>query len=202
MKNQIIRLKEKNRKVLGFSDEQIIFSSKGHSSFDSLLSSTKKSGLLESVQTIPVNSVKEIFINEKEEFFTIKYNKGGKLKKDRVLLNDLNLRESVVAEIASMNQLSKTVVDESKTKPLLFNVLGILAIPLFTWIARGMAIDAQNGESYEATGRRSGMKNLVANVIESIGPTGITIIGVLGLLYMIYVTYNRYQNPATETKFR
>ena len=201
MKNQIIPLGEKKRKVFGYSDEQIIISSKGHSSFDSLLAATEKSGLLESVTTIPVDSVQEILFNEKEETFTIKYDKNGKTKKDSDQLSDLDLRESVVADIASLKQFSKSVVDESKTQPLLLNLLGVIAIPFFTWVFRGMALDAQHGEHYTASGRRSGAKQLLADAVEAIGPTGITIIGVLGLLYMVYVTYRRYTNPASEIKY-
>ena len=57
----------------------------------------------------------------------------------------------------------------------------MLAIPVFTWVFRGMAIDAQNGEHYVATGRRRGSAQLFANAVEAIGPMGITIIGIVGL---------------------
>jgi len=201
MKNQIIQLGEKNRKVFGFSDDQIIFSSKGHSSFDTLLSATEKSGLLESVSTIPIRSLSEIIFNERDETFTIKYDKSGKTKKDIVLLKDVSSRDSVVEEIASLKGLSKNIVDESKTQPLLLNLIVVLAIPVFTWVFRGMAIDAQNGEHYVATGRRRGSAQLFANAVEAIGPMGITIIGIVGLIYMIYRTFKRYQNPASEVKF-
>ena len=201
MKNQIIQLGEENRKVFGFSEDQIIFSSKKHSSFDTLLSATEKSGLLESTSTIPVKSISEITFNEKDESFTIKYDKSGKTKKDVVLLKNVSSRESVVEEIASLKGFSKNIVDESKTKPLLLNLLVVLAIPIFTWVFRGMAVDAQNGEHYVATGRRSGSAQLFANAIEAIGPLGITIIGALGLAYMVYRTYKRYQNPASEVKY-
>jgi hypothetical protein len=64
-----------------------------------------------------------------------------------------------------------------------------------------MAIDAQNGEEYVATGRRSGLKNLLASAVEAIGPTGVVAIGAVGMLYMLYKTYNRYNNPASDVKY-
>lgn len=202
MKNQIIPLGEENRKVFGFSDEQIIFSSKKHKTFESLLAATGKSGMLETVKIIPVAAVKEIIFNEKEENFTIKYNQNGKIKKDAVQLKNTDLRTAVVDELASLKDFSKSVVEESRTKPLLLNLLGVICIPIFTWIFRGMAVDAQNGEEYVATGRRSGLKNLLASAVEAIGPTGVLIIGLLGLAYMVYRTYNRYNKPASEVKYR
>lgn len=202
MKNQIIPLGEKNRKVFGFTDEEIILSSKGHKMFDSLLESAEKSGVFETVKIIPLKSIKELNFNEKDNTFTIKFDKAGKIKKDRVQLDDTSIRESLVSEIAETLNFNKNVSSESKTKPLLLNLLGVVIIPILTWVLREMAIDAQNGEHYVATGRRSGLKQLVANAVEALGPTGVTIIGILGVLYMLYVTYKRYNNPASEIMYK
>ncbi len=198
MKNQIISLEEKNRKVFCLTDDQIITSTKRHKSIDALVAATKKSGLMETVQTIPLTAVKEIGFNEKDETFTIHYQKGAKAKKEHIQLAQLSLREPLVGELAALKNFSKEVTEESKTKPLLLNLLGVIAIPLFTWVFRDMAIDAQNGIAYEASGRRSGLKSLLADFVEMIGPTGVLIIGLLGLGYMVYRTYNRFQNPAAE----
>jgi len=201
MKNHIIPLDEEIFKVFGFSEEQIIFSSKEHHTFESLLSATAKQGMLESMRTIPVKSLQEIVFNEKDKTFTLKYDNKGKTKKQTVVLKNNDLRESVVVEIAALKQLNKTVIEESKTKPLLLNLLGVIIIPSFTWVFRGMAIDAENGQHYVASGRRSGANQLLANVVEAIGSTGITIIGLLGLILMIYITYKRYNNPASVVKY-
>ena len=202
MKNQLFALEEENRKVFGFTEEKIISSSKRHKTFDALIGATKKSGMLETVQTIHVVSVKKLDFNEKDESFTIHYLEGSKSKKDHVKLAEISLREPVVAALADLKNFKKEVKEESKTKPLLLNLLGVVAIPLFTWVMRDMAIDAQHGIEYEASGRRSGLKNLLADFVEMIGPMGVTAIGVLGLAYMVYVTYNRYQNPAAEVVYQ
>ena len=73
MKNRIIFLKDKNFKVFGFNNIQIIFSSKKYKTFDSLLNSTKKFKILEDKKVIPKRSVKELSYNEEGETFTIKY---------------------------------------------------------------------------------------------------------------------------------
>jgi len=201
MKNQILKLQEKNLKVFGYSDDMVMLSSKGHKTFDSLLASAEKSGMLETIHTIPMSSISEIFFNEKEKAFTIRYDKAGKSKKSSVLLRDDSMREAVVEELGSLRGFSKSVVAESKKSPLIWNSIATLVIPFFTYIFRGMALDAQNGEHYVATGRRRGSAQLLANAVEAIGPTGVTLIGVVGFAIMAYVTYNRYQNPASETKY-
>jgi len=202
MKNRIIFLGEKFFKVFGFNNIQIIFSSKKHKTFDSLLNSTKKSGILETVEIIPLRSVKELFYNEKDETFTIKYIKSRKIKKKNVFLEDKNMRKSVVSEIAKIKNFDKNISVESKTKHLLYNLLSVIIISIFTWVARGVAIDAQNGDHYVISGRRSGLKQLVINAIEALGPTLVTIIGILVLIYMLYLTYKRYNNPALEITYK
>ncbi len=198
MKNQIISLSEEKRKVFGFSDEIIAVSTKKHETFESLMASTEKSGLLENIDTIQVSSLNKIDFKDRGSEFTISYDKKGKTKKNTFSLSDASMRESLVEELASLKDLKKSIADESKTQPLLLNLAISIAIPIGTWIFRGMAIDAQNGEHYVATGRRSGLKNLLASAVEAIGPTGVTILGFLALAYMLYRTYNRYKNPATE----
>ena len=110
MKNRIIPLGGKDYKVLGFSDEHIIFSSKGYGSFESLVAAKDKSGMLESVKTITVSSIKEVGFNERDETFNIKYDKGAKTKKETVLLENVSMRSSVVAAIASLKGFNRSVV--------------------------------------------------------------------------------------------
>ena len=103
MKKQIIPLSGENQKTFGFTDELLIWSSKRHSTFESLLSSTEKSGMMEDVRTIPVSSLKEIIYNEKETDFTIKYDKKGKIKKAYA---EIHVNDSVDASMyfTSLNQ--------------------------------------------------------------------------------------------------
>lgn len=201
MENQIIKLDEKNRKVLGYNDKQIIFSSKNHKSFDTLLDAAKKSGMLETVMVIPTDMITAVEYNDRSSVLTLRYLKDGKDKKNDVGLSDKAQRDAIAEGIADMRQLQKTVATEVKTKPLIMNALGLLAILFFTWVFRGMALDAEQGEHFVATGRRSGIKQLFANAVEAIGPTGVLIIGILGFLLMVYATYNRYNNPASEIRY-
>lgn len=201
MKNQIIRLDEQNRKVFGFNDNQLIFSSKGHNTFESLESAAVKPGLLETLKTIDVEAVRGIEYIESEEGLTIIYDKKGKRKKEGIGINNSNVREGLVKELALLKGFNPTILEENKVKPLLLNLFWVVLIGGFTVIARGMAIDAQNGEHYIATGRRRGIAQLVTDTIESIGPLWVTIIGVVCLLYAMFNAYKRYNNPSQEIKY-
>ena len=204
MKNRIIFLGEKFFKVFGFNNIQIIFSSKKYITFDSLLNSTKKFKILEEELVIPIRSVKELFYNEKDETFTIKYIKNRKIKKYKVLLQDKNMRASVVSEIAEIKNFHKNISTESKTKYLFFNLLRVMAILISTWLIRGVAVSAQNGHHYVDSrhGRRARDRQILINVVETLGPTVVTIIGILVLMYRLYVTYKRYNNPALDITYR
>jgi hypothetical protein len=202
MIEQIISLGEENRKVMGFSAEQIIISSKSHESFGSLRAAVQKSGLLESVKTIQIDSITKIEYNEKSEtLITIHFEQNGKSKKDSIGLADQLYREPLAVELANLRGFQRSVSEESKTKALLMNLLGVGLIAVLTVGFRSLALDAQRGEVYEASGRRSGIKQLVVDTVTAIGPTGITIIGLLGFSYMIYVTYRRYNKPAAVITF-
>ncbi|MEO1260475.1 MAG: hypothetical protein AAFZ15_16890 [Bacteroidota bacterium] len=203
MKNQTFRLDEENRKTIGFNDDHIIISSKKHQDFESLLASQKKSGLMESVKTIPIKSIQKLRYNNKEDLFSIHYNnEKGKTKKDQIKLADSSLKIPFIEAISELKGFQKEEVSESKTQPLLINIGITLLAVAFTWIARGMAIDAMHGEHYQATGRKSGLKNLMAGAIESLGPTWTVVIGAIITIYLAYRAYNRYQNPGTVITYQ
>jgi hypothetical protein len=201
MKQTLIALDEKNQKTFGYDEQQIIISSKSHDTFESLQNAAVKSGLLESVTTIPVSDVTGLSFNEKESNFKIAYLKNGKAKSETILLSNNASRPSVVAELGNLKGFGKVVVEESKTKPLLMNVLGALFAGVVTYGLRYIAIDAQNGIEYEATGRRSGIKNLISSAASALGPTGVAVLGIAVVAYIIYTAYKRYNNPASVINY-
>lgn len=205
MKNRIIKLDEKNFKVLGFSETQVIFSSKKHTSFDTLKDSVDNSGLLESVKSVLISSITLLSYNEKQQNFKIAYtNEKGKTKKKSLIVSDSKERELFVAEIASFKEgLKKSVISERKIKPLLgFSAL-IALIAVGGWWLRNIAINAEAGGHLEIErSRRSGILQLIIDGAESIGSTGVSIIVVLALLFALYKTYDRFTNPANEISYK
>ena len=202
MSNKIFKLQEKHRKVFGYNNELIIFSSKNHKSYDSLIESTIKSKIFESVELLKMETLVELISNEKANSFTIKYDKNGKIKKDSVILYDISQRDSIMSGIAEIKNFKKNTEEESKIKPLLINLLAIVTILFVAFVLRGMAIDAESGVAYVARGRNRGMKQLMNYAVENLGADGISIIAILGVLYMFYVIHKRYNNPASNVIYK
>jgi len=202
MKNHIFKINDKNYKVFGFNNNQIILSSKNHKTFESLTESIHKAKIFESLKIISIESLIELVFNEKDKKFSIKYIKEGKVKKELVYLSDFSKRDLILSEIADLKDLQKSIVKESKTKPMFTKSLIIIGIFLVTYTLMTMAIDVQNGEQFVAKGRRKGIQHLMATISEILGVTGITILAILGVAYMIFDIYKRYNNPAFEVVYK
>lgn len=199
---QIIALSEKDPKVMGFNQATIFMSSKSHKSFDDLVAASEKSGFFESTKTISIADITSLKYNEANNNIHITHVTGGKEKKVSLPLADENIKAGLVKELAEMRGLKESITEESKLKPLLWNLLW-LAITLFvTVISRNLALEAEQGEHYVATGRRSGLTQLFVNLVESLGPTIVTIIGLLVFTYFLYTAYSRYKTPAKEVIYQ
>ncbi len=202
MKNKIILLNEKNRSSMGFDDEQIIISSKNHKSFEALVAATEKSNLLSSQKIIPISAVQAISYNQKSAVLKIEYKTTkGTIKKDRITLEHRSVCGSIAREISAMKNFEQTEIAESRTKPLLQYLLIMAFIILFGWVSLDIAVDAQNGERYIASGRRSGLKQLIGDGIAYIGPIGVIVIGCIAFGYVAFLAYQRYQAPASDIMY-
>ncbi len=201
MKNQIVPLTEGKYKVFGVSDDAIIFSTKNHNNFESLQEATEKSGLLESVFIILLYTVTGIRYNEENKGFDIVYDEAGDEKTLSVVPQDASERNSIAEALAGIKGFEPEQSEESKTKPLLLNLLYIAITVYVTWVGRQIAIDAEHGQHFVATGRKSGIKNLLAGIAEKLGPNGVIMAGVIVALFLIFLAYQRFNKPATEVKY-
>ena len=68
MKNQVIKNPTKGKEYFGYTDSDIIVSSKNHKDIESLKGSLEKSGMLETVTHIPISNVINLKYNEKASF--------------------------------------------------------------------------------------------------------------------------------------
>lgn len=202
MKNKIIRLKDKNWKVLGFTDDMLIYSNHiGHKTVEDLLASTQKKKAFERIRVIKLESISGIIMNEKLDWIKFEYSEKESTKKVLIEIKDIQLRNSLATSIAEQCKLTKGIVEESKTKPLMISSISCALVLGVTFLLRGVAIDMQNGVVIEASGRRSGRKQLILDAVEALGPMWVTIIGIALALVITYSGYCRYMNPAKETKF-
>ncbi|MEO1516785.1 MAG: hypothetical protein AAFV95_17320 [Bacteroidota bacterium] len=199
MKNQLITLdKEGTYRVMAFTSDALVMSSKSFTTLDDLLASRIKESLLVAALDIPLEDIVSITHNELEENLKLVYrNEKGKNKSLSIKPADQNLREVISDSLARACQLEKNAKQEDKTKPLLVSVgYTALTILLSYWGVK-TAIDLQNGMEYTVSGRRAGMKQLLMGFIEMVGPIGVAFIGVGIVGVLLYKAYRRYQQPAS-----
>ncbi len=78
-------------------------------------------------------------------------------------------------------------------------LVGTLVCGGLTWVMWSTAVDAQAGIHKDYHGRRSGIKQLLASVAESLGPTGSLVVGGLLTLGMIgWLVYTLKQKGKAE----
>lgn len=203
MDNQIWRLESDKLKSFGFNESKIMISSKKYNDFAELETASAKPGLLETFATIKIDAITSMAFNEKEETLTIHHTKdSGKSTSDSFQFSDVGRRESIAEAIGNLKFMKKIETNESATSALLWNLGGVLLAIIIAVVARNLAVDAENGEHYEATGRRSGIMNLLVGIVESAGSLVVTIVGLLVIGLLAYKTYNRYKNPAKVVTYQ
>ena len=199
MKNQVIKTPTKGKEYFGFTDADIVVSSKKHPDINSLIGSKDKSGLLETVSHITMDNVRGMQYNEKNSSLAIKHQKASKEKTFKITFGDAETRNSIAEGIGSAKGLNRNFTAEGKMKPLLANLFFIAIGVLVTAALAGIAHEAATGgEVQEFTGRRSGIKNLMASIATALGPIGVGVIGGLIVLALIWNAIKRWQNPAND----
>ena len=199
MKNQIIKTATKGKEYFGYNDTDIVVSSKKHPDINAHIGAIEKKGMLETISHVPIANIQSIKYNEKNPNIVIKHLKNAKMKTFKLAFDSAETRNAVAADVGGMKGLSKNFTPENKIKPLLINGFIIAMVLLFTVALAGIANDAANGEVMEEfSGRRSGLKNLMATAATALGPIGVGIIGALGTIFMVSRTAKRWKNPAND----
>ena len=159
--------------------------------------------MMESIKVIDTQSISGISYNEKDGRIFVNYtNDKGKEKKESFELSDEEYVVPYAEALAELRGFSRSVSSESKTMPLLYNLGGIALTAFLTWAAYGIAVDAQNGVEYQASGRRSGIKALLGKLAEVLGPIGVIILGSVIGLVLAYLAYKRFSNPSAVVEFK
>lgn len=193
MKNQIIRLDSLD-KVMAFNDDQIIISRNEHDSMESLQADAKKKVLL-------LSSVEELFYLNPNGYFFIEHNVNGKTKREPVLLKDTTIMEPLLESIAEVKNFSKGERTQSGKNGIIINGIIALVVAFIFWTLYGIAVDAQNGNHTEAFGRRKGLKQILVDITEAIGPTGVLVVGAVVMLYFIYKII-KSAKPSTGVSYK
>ena len=200
MKNTIIRLAEiaqgfdrKKYRTLVYNDESLMLSTKMHGTMDEMAKSVEKSALLESIKTIPINSIKKINYNEKNSVIKVDYEDKNKIKLLNLYLKQKEKKQGIAEEIAAIKNLTKSTKVESRIRLLIGKFVAMIGIGLVFWYLSSII----NGQEYTGSRRYA----FYAKLMNYLGPNGIMLVGATIIIYLLYTAIKRYKQPAQEITF-
>ena len=156
----------------------------------------------EKAMAIPTADITRVRTAEHDDFVQIRFTKAGAEKHHVVampgLVEQLALVRAIGATIPDAEEIRGPIpVAQALIGPgfATFCVVGVTTV--FLMLAREVA----TGEEIDTSGRRGGLKLLIAKVLDVIGTSGVIGIGVLALAGALFWGYKRMMSPPILTTF-
>lgn len=199
---QIITLKHKALKVMGFNQEYIYLSSNEHLSFDDLKNDPRQVAQGAPDRIIPIANIVSMDYIESLSSLYIRYSVNNENVNYTIEVENKELRNSIASELAGLRGFNKTEEPIPRWKYILmymgyFAVYGIIFRILYN-----MARESQLGYALNLEGKRVGLIKLVYNLAGFIGPTIISIVGVLIGLLLLLSFYYAMKDPSVEVTYK
>jgi hypothetical protein len=150
--------------------------------------------------SIPVADITRVRTAEHDDFVQVRYTQSGAEKHYVVAMpghdEQLALVRAIGAKLPKAQEVRGPIpVAQALIGPG-FATLGVVGVTtVFLMLARDVAA----GVEIDTSGRRAGMKILIANVLDKIGTTGVIGIGVLALAGALFWGYKRAKSPPILT---
>ena len=148
-----------------------------------LLSGTPAAQVLSSDSVdIPLLSITSIKTDKNDDEIEIEYKNGKETAEHTLRLSSPEKRDEVYAalKIVFGEKFTETEDAYSLPRAALGSLTALTVFGLLTWGGAYFARLLQEAEAYEISGSKQGAKQLIAWILEFLGPTGVYIIG--GLL--------------------
>ncbi len=184
-----------------FKGDEFWLSSNEVKSAEKFEAAKDRTGIRKSVEIFESSKIQDISFNESSNTIKLSYfNKKEKLKKLDLKFNDSKQATLYGNYLGEQLAMSKSSIQEQKTKPLLINA-GYLVIAVGLTIFLGFIDDASSFEDVGSTRKTKANAALMVFLYNTIGQTGIIIIGTLISLFAAYQLYKRYKNPTNNVLF-
>lgn len=150
--------------------------------------------------SIPVADITRVRTAEHDDFVQVRYDQSGVEKYYVVAMpgheEQLALVRAIGVKLPKAQEVRGPIpVAQALIGPG-FATLGVVGVTtVFLMLARDIAAGAE----IDTSGRRAGMKILIANVLDKIGTTGVIGIGVLALAGALFWGYKRAKSPPILT---
>ena len=156
----------------------------------------------EKAMAIPASDITRVRTAEHDDFVQVRFTKAGAEKHHVVAMPGLD------EQLALVRAIGATIPDAEEVRgpiPVVLALIGpglaTLGVVGVTTVFLMLAKDVAAGEEIDTSGRRGGLKLLIAKVLDVIGPSGVIGIGVLALAGALFWGYKRMKSPPILTTF-
>lgn len=152
--------------------------------------------------TIPAADITRVRTAEHDDFVQVRYTKAGAEKHYVVAMPGIEQQLALVRAIGATIPKAEEVrgpipVAQALIGPGFATICVVGATAVFVMLAR----DVASGAEIDTSGRRGGMKLLIANVLDVIGMPGVIGIGAVALAATLFWGYQRIKSPPILTTF-
>lgn len=156
----------------------------------------------EKAMAIPVSEITRVRTAEHDDFVQVRFTKAGAEKHHVVAMPGLDEQLALVRAIGATIPNAQEVrgpipAAQALIGPGFATLCVVGATTVFLMLAREVA----SGEEIDTSGRRGGLKLLIAKVLDFIGQSGVIGIGVLALAGALFWGYKRMKSPPILTTF-
>lgn len=114
--------------------------------------------------------------------------------------NKADLAE-VASWLAAKRHFQKNTQQLSPLKAIQGQLIGLALVALFAFVLYDEAKTLEEGGSIDFSGRRAGMKRIMAWVAEQLGTQGVLIVTAAGVLAIGYFIYKNLQTPPNKVVY-
>lgn len=149
---------------------------------------------------IPVEDVSKVMTAEHDDTVKVWHTADGTEKKHTIAMDG---HEEQLALMRAMAAVIPGAKESEEPIPVIQAIIGpgltSLGIIAGTIVFLVLANDVASGNEIDTSGRRGGLKRILAKILDVLGPTGVIVVGVLALAGSLFWTYRRIQSPPTRT---
>lgn len=151
---------------------------------------------------IPASDITRVRTAEHNDFVQVRYKKAGAEKHYVVAMpghdQQLELVRAIGATFPGAQEVRGPIpVAQALIGPGFASLVVVGVTTVFLMLAKQVAA----GEEIDTSGRRGGLKLMIAKVLDTIGPAGVIGIGVLALAGTLFWGYRRMKSPPILTTF-
>ena len=147
--------------------------------------------------TIAFRTIKRVQIDDNDNDVDVTHVEGDKETRTSLRFEQNDVRDAVYAALRDrLGKKMREHVDEFTRPRAAFGSLAALSVlGIGTLLLAQAAAAIQAAEHLEITGRRAGLKKMIAGVLDTLGPTGVSIIGGVLCLLALLVLVQRLRQP-------